>query len=171
MLFTSAFVPPAVFLLVSLAVRNVTENKNDEAIELFRRVLKLRPNDTLTLNNLATLLSEKPSQLGEARKYVEQAMGIAGRNPVLLDTLGTIMVRSGEHQQAVQTLEEAVAGTASDPRYYFHLAVAYQRSGNASKAHEALETARKCGLDRAILTSGDRELLASLNGLPTARTN
>jgi tetratricopeptide (TPR) repeat protein len=150
-------------LLMSLAVRNVTENNNDEAIKLFRQVLALRPHDALALNNLATLLAEKPNQLGEARQCVEQAIAVAGRNPALLDTLGTIQVRSGDDQEAVSTLEEAVAGTALDPRYYFHLAVAYQRSGQAAKAKEKLYTARQYGLDRAILTSGDRELLTSLN--------
>jgi Flp pilus assembly protein TadD len=147
---------------MSLAVRNVTESKYEEAIKLFRQVLVLRPKDTLALNNLATLLAEKPDQLGEARKCVEQAMDIAGRIPALLDTLGTILVRSGEHEQAVRTLKEAVAGAATDPRYYFHLAVAYERSGQHDKAQVEFATARRYGLDRAILTAGDRELLASL---------
>jgi Flp pilus assembly protein TadD len=108
-------------------------------------------------------LAEQPNQLGEARKYVEQAIAADGRSSALLDTLGTIMVRGGENQQAISTLEEAVSGPATDPRYYFHLAVAYQRLGNITKAQEVLKTAHERGLDRAILTTGDRGLLASLN--------
>jgi tetratricopeptide (TPR) repeat protein len=156
-------------LLMSVAVCHVTEDEYDEAIKLFRRILKLQPNNTLALNNLATLLAEGPDQLGEARKYVEQAMAIDGRSPALLDTLGTILIRSGQAQNAVAVLEEAVAGAADDPRYYFHLAVAYHRAGRKADAEEALATSRRYGLDRAILTSGDRELLATLkNGLLTA---
>jgi tetratricopeptide (TPR) repeat protein len=149
-------------LLMSIAVRQVTMGNYDEAIKLFRRVLELQPNNTLALNNLATLLSERPDQLAEARACVERAIAIVGRSPALLDTLGTIEIRAGRPEQAIADLEEAVAGTASDPRYYFHLAVAYQRSQHGPKAQEALANADKYGLERAILTAGDRELLSSL---------
>jgi predicted Zn-dependent protease len=149
-------------LLMSVAVRHVTEDNYDDAIGLFRRVLALQPDHTLALNNLATLLAERPNELGEAQRCVERAMAIAGRSPALLDTLGTILIRKGQSDQAVVALEEAVAGTASDPRYYFHLAVAYQRARREGDAKQALDSARRFGLDQAILTSGDRELLASL---------
>ncbi len=149
-------------LLMSVAVRNVSADKYEEAIKLFRRVLELQPNNTLALNNLATLLAERPNELVEARKCVEKAMAISGRSPPLLDTLGTIEIRSGKPEQAVADLEEAVAGAATDPRYYFHLAVAYQRSGRAPEAQSALDTAEKQGLSHALLTAADNALLASL---------
>jgi Flp pilus assembly protein TadD len=150
-------------LLMSLAVRRAAENDNDEAIKLFRKILELKPNDSLALNNLATLLAERPNQLGDARRYVEQAIAIVGRDPALLDTLGTILTRSGKNEEGATALEEAVAGTAADPRYYFHLAVSYQHLGRDGQAKEALQSARKLGLDKAILTKVDRDQLASLN--------
>jgi Flp pilus assembly protein TadD len=149
-------------LLTSVAVQKVTEGDETEAIRLFRRVIEIDPNHTVALNNLATLLAERRNQLQEAREYIERAIENAGRRPALLDTLGTIMIRAGEPQQAVAALEEAVAGVVTDPRYYFHLAVAYQRLGRDSEAKQALEISRQQGLERAILTSGDRELLTSL---------
>jgi Flp pilus assembly protein TadD len=89
-------------------------------------------------------------------------MTVSGRQPALLDTLGTILVRSHQYKPAIVALEEAVAGTATDPRYYFHLAAAYDGVNRSADAQRALQTAIELGLDKAILTSGDRELLASL---------
>jgi Flp pilus assembly protein TadD len=149
-------------LLTSVAVLYVTEDKYEEAVKLFRRVIELQPNHTLALNNLATLLAERPNQLSDARKYTERAMEVTGRSPPLLDTLGTILIHLGKNEDAVTTLEEAVAGPVNDPRYYFHLAVAYQRVGRNVEAQQSLSTAHKHGLDRALLTSRDRELLATL---------
>jgi tetratricopeptide (TPR) repeat protein len=149
-------------LLMSVAVRNVSAGRYEEAIKLFRRALELQPNNSLALNNLATLLAERPKDLVEARKYVEAAMAINGRSPPLLDTLATIEIHSGKHKQAAEDLEEAVAGAASDPRYYFHLAVAYQNSGRPVEAQSALATAEKRGLSGALLTSADNALLAEL---------
>ena len=155
-------------LLMSVAVRHVTVDNYDEAIKLFRRVIELQPNHAVALNNLATLLAERPNELAEARKYAERAMASVGRTPPLLDTLGTIEIRSGNPERAVVDLEEAIAGAARDPRYYFHLAVAYQRSQRELDAQNALDTAYSYGLDSAILTAGDRELLTLLKQqLPT----
>jgi tetratricopeptide (TPR) repeat protein len=149
-------------LLMSVAVQRIAQDDNDEAIRLFRRVVEIEPNHVLALNNLATMLADRPDQLNEARKYVERALAVAPRSPALLDTLGTILVRSQQYERAVAVLEEAVAGATSDPRYYFHLAAAYEKSGRESEAQKALATALRQGLDKSILTSGDRELLASL---------
>ena len=149
-------------LLMSVAVQRIARDDDEEAIRLFRRVIEIEPNHMLALNNLATMLADRPDQLGEAQKYVERALVIAPRSPALLDTLGTILVRSQNYERAVAVLEEAVAGAASDPRYYFHLAAAYEKSGRGSDAQKALGTAIQLGLDKSILTSGDRELLASL---------
>jgi len=157
-------------LLMSVAVLRVTEDDYDSAIRMFRKVVELQPNHALALNNLATLLAERPNQLAEARKYVEQAMSVSGRSPALLDTLGSILIRGGQYEQAVVTLEEAVAGAARDPRYFFHLAVAYDRVGRQEEAQATLATSRSYGLDRAILTSGDKELLASLQPEPLTAT-
>jgi Flp pilus assembly protein TadD len=149
-------------LLTSVAVQKVTEGDQSEAIRLFRRVIEIDPNHTVALNNLATLLAEQGSQLNEAREHIERAIKIAGRSPALLDTLGTILIRAGEPKLAVDALEEAVAGVVSDPRYHFHLAVAYKRLGRDLDAKRELEISRQRGLEQAILTSGDRELLTSL---------
>lgn len=149
-------------LLMSVAVQRVTRNDLDEAASLFKRVIQLQPNHTLALNNLATLYAEQPEHLGEAQQYVERAMAVAGRNPALLDTLGTILLRAGKYDEAVVALEESVAGSVSDPRYYFHLAAAYEGAKQPDKAKAALNTAVEMGLDKAILTEGDRKLLASL---------
>jgi tetratricopeptide (TPR) repeat protein len=149
-------------LLMAVAVQHVTRNDSEEAIRLFQRVVQLQPRNTLALNNLATLFAEQPERLEDAQKYVEQAIEVEGRNPALLDTLGTILVRAGKYDQAVAALEESVAASASDPRYYFHLAVAYESAGRATDASSALQTAMDLGLDKALLTTGDREMLASL---------
>lgn len=151
-----------VALLMGVAVLRLTQDNDDEAIRMFRRVVELEPKNTLALNNLATLLAERPEQRGEALKYIERAIESVGRLPALLDTQGTILFHLGRHSEAVAALEEAVSGMDSDPRYYFHLAVAYDGAGRQADAQRALETALADGLDKAMLTKGDRELLASL---------
>jgi Tfp pilus assembly protein PilF len=149
-------------LLMATAVLNVTRKKDAEAVRNFRRVVELAPDNALALNNLATLLAEQPDQLDEAQALIGRAIKANGREPALLDTLGTIQVRRGESQDAIDSLEEAVARGGGDPRYYFHLAAAYHAAKNADRAKEAFEVARNLGLAKSILTLGDQQLLEGL---------
>jgi pentatricopeptide repeat protein len=149
-------------LLMSMAVLNVTRNNNDEAIRYFRRVVELAPSNALALNNLATLLAEQPAAQREALELINRAIEASGRQPELLDTLGTIQLRAGQTADAIMTLEESVAGGGGDPRYHFHLAAAYRKAGNQQEARKALARAHQLGLAKAILTAGDQALLQEL---------
>ncbi len=149
-------------LLQAMAVLKVTRNEDDAAIKDFQRVVELAPKNALALNNLATLLAERPNQRSVALEMVNRALEVSGREPALLDTLGTIQLRSGEYGQAVASLEEAVAGGGGDARYYFHLAAAYRHVNRLDKAQHSLERAQDLGLSKSILTSGDQQLLQEL---------
>ncbi len=149
-------------LLSAVASVRVVQQRLDEAVGMFRQVLALKPADVGTLNNLATLLAEQPDKRQEALEYVDRAIQIAGPQPGLLDTKGMILVFQKKPDEAVPLLEEAAAGPQSDPRYHFHLAVAYDRAGEAGKARAALLAARKGNLTQSVLTPSDREMLAAL---------
>ncbi|MBN1854028.1 MAG: tetratricopeptide repeat protein [Pirellulales bacterium] len=149
-------------LLSAVAVLHASRGKNDEAIRLFRQVLELAPNDTLAMNNLATLLAEDSNQYAEATEWIEKAISMGGRSPALLDTQGTIYLRSGHPDKAILCLEEATAGSANDPRYFFHLAAAYHEIGKTKAARDAFAKALEYGLERSVLTTADQDLLTQL---------
>ena len=116
----------------------------------------------MALNNLATLLGERPNRYAEALEYVERAIAIDGRHAALLDTQGTIFLRAGEYDKAITCLEEAIAGSASDSRYFLHLAAAYHQTGQMGKARETFDLSGERGLEDALLTQGDQEMLTRL---------
>jgi len=53
-------------LLTALANLRIVQQQPDEACRLYRRVVELQPRDIESLNNLATILGEQPSQAAEA---------------------------------------------------------------------------------------------------------
>jgi tetratricopeptide (TPR) repeat protein len=149
-------------LLLGVANVRVVQNRTDEAIALYRQVLQLRPKDVVVLNNLATLLAERPGGAGEALALVDRAIDLAGPNASLLDTKGMALVYGGKAAEAVAWLKTAASGADSDPRFDFHLAVAYDRAGKTQEARQALSAARSRNLADQILTGKDQELLAEL---------
>lgn len=157
-----------VALLSSVAVLQVTRNNQVEAIRLLRKVIAKAPDDVVALNNLATLLGEDPSSRSEALALINQAIEAAGPQPGLLDTKGTIELHLGKASDAIASLEQSVANVNVDPRYYFHLAAAYFEADRQEDARDSLRRARQRGLDDAVLTEADRELLRRLDSaIPT----
>lgn len=157
--------PRNVTLLQADAIRRASRGDYDAAIETFRKVIALDPKNSLALNNLATLLAEKPDHREEALQLIEQAIQFAGRQPSLLDTEGTILLKLERADEAIVCLEEATAGGIADARYYLHLAAAYHLAHRNEDAVRMLDEARGFGLEKFLLTDDDRRILEELNAL------
>ena len=150
-------------LLFALANIRIVQQRTDDAVKLYEQVLANKPDHVFTLNNLATLLSEQPQRRNEALGYVDRAIELAGRQPALLDTKGMILVHEDDLDLAVECLKIAASATSHpDPRYHFHLAVAYLRLGADEKARSAMKKASAGNLEGELLTPTDRKLLAEL---------
>ena len=149
-------------ILNAIANVRILQQRLKDAADLYQEVLKLRPKDVVTMNNLATVLAEQPNGSREGMRYVEQAIALVGPQPGLLDTKGMLLVFADKAEEAVPLLEMATAAPNADPRYYFHLAVAYLRTGDIEKARSSLKRAYDGDLTGQILTPGDKKLLAEL---------
>lgn len=154
--------PENLEVLMAVANVQVVRDEMDEAIRLYRRVLETQPKSVVVLNNLATLLAETPKTRGEALDYIDQALEIAGPQNALLDTKAMILVQDGKPGEAIPLLETACGHYDPDPRYPFHLAVAYHRVGDDAKAVVAFERAIDSGLEEEILTGSDEQMLQEL---------
>jgi len=149
-------------LLTGVGAVRVLQQRTAEAVDLYRRIVSLNPKDVQALNNLATLLAEQPHTRQEALRSIDEAIGMAGRLPPLLDTKGTILVQDGKAGEAVPLLKEATGGSGVDPRFFFHLSLACQGTGKSDEARKALQKARDGKLSQQILTPADRRLLKEL---------
>jgi Flp pilus assembly protein TadD len=149
-------------LLTAVAGVRVVQERLDEAVGLFRQTLALKPDNLSALNNLATILAEKPASRAEALQHIDRAIDLAGPKAGLLDTKGMILVFENKPADAVPLLEQATTSPLADPRFHFHLAVAYDRTQQAEKARAAFRTACKRHLTSQVLTPSDETMLAEL---------
>jgi exosortase len=149
-------------LLVSLASVRIVQERTQDAVSLYEKVLKQNSSHLVALNNLASLLAEQPGKTEEAIKHIDRAIDLAGRQPALLDTKAMALVHGGKPKEAVPLLEEAASSPNPDPRFYFHLAVAYHRTQQPEKAADALRKADQGDLQGTVLTEKDRQLLREL---------
>ena len=154
--------PDHVELNLQLANLRVLQKRLDEAEAGYRRVLELQPRHLLAMNNLATILAEQPGREGDALAQIDQAIELVGPQPVLLDTKGMVLLEKGRADEAVALLEEAAAIPDADPRFVFHLAVAYHRTGEGDRARDTFARVDRQALERHVLTEKDYQYLGEL---------
>ena len=128
------------------------------ALEDFRQVVAADPGNAEALNNLAYLLAEYGNQPAEALQYAQKAKELAPENAAYSDTLGWILYRKGLYTLAVAELERAAA-TAGNPKWKYHLAMAYAKAARSQPRprYPAIRGKRKSEPARSKGCSGNAQ--------------
>ncbi len=133
-----------------------------EAARFYEKLLERAPQGVGTLNNLAWLLALHEGKTAAALDLIGRAIELEGAAPAyLLDTRGTIYLKSGATDRALNDLQKAVAEAPTATRY-FHLARAHFQARDRRAATRALERARGMGLTPDRLHPLERPAYAEL---------
>ena len=101
--------------------------------------------DPVLLNNLAWIYMEEGDD--RAEDVARRAHAVLPNNADIADTLGWILVQKGSEQEGLQLLRTSARSKPQDPAIQYHLAVAFERTGNQNSAREALEKALSTSAD------------------------
>jgi putative PEP-CTERM system TPR-repeat lipoprotein len=126
-----------------LAVRRILAgyyeltNQRRQAIAHYELAVKQSPADPLLLNNLAWQLYLDGNP--RARELARRAYELSPHIPEITDTYGWLLVQTGEMQQGLKVLEQALAAAPANPDIRYHVAAARSQSGNTSGAVQILD--------------------------------
>jgi cellulose synthase operon protein C len=113
------------------------------AAKHYQAIAALQPDNALIINNLAYVAGE----LGDpkALSYAEKATALAPGSPETLDTLGMLLVKTGDVTQGLAKLQKAaeLAPNKSDIR--LHLAKTLIKAGDKAAARKELEALAQAG--------------------------
>ncbi len=135
-----------------LAQIDLAAGRRDSATQRLATVVELAPTDAVALNNLAWALAQQGSRqdLARARTLAERAYFLFP-TAESADTLGWVLVKSGEAARGLPLLREAVAAkrvasqagqgdeALRDPGMSYRLAVALDATGDKAGAIALLE--------------------------------
>ncbi|MES2150943.1 MAG: XrtA/PEP-CTERM system TPR-repeat protein PrsT [Pseudomonadota bacterium] len=103
----------------------------------FESILKQHPKTLVALNNLA--LAYQAVADGRALAMAEQAYQVAGEQPVVMDTLGWILVDQGDAARGLTLLQKASAQAPQARDIRYHVAVGLYKTGDKAGARKQLE--------------------------------
>lgn len=99
-----------------------------------RHALALSPDQALVLNYLGYSWADKGVHLAEAREMIDKAAQADPNDGAIVDSLGWVMLRSGDLPGAVRTLERASELMPNDATVNGHLGDAYAAAGRKLEA-------------------------------------
>ena len=105
-----------------------------EAEKDFLKALELNPDQPYVLNYLGYSWVDQGVNLNRARAMIERAVEQRRDDGYIVDSMGWVLYRLGDYEDAVQHLERAVELRPLDPIISDHLGDAYWRVG---RKHEA----------------------------------
>jgi putative PEP-CTERM system TPR-repeat lipoprotein len=109
--------------------------KYPEAAHYLEQLLKQKPYDAIALNNLAWIYQQQ----GDARALpTARRAYVLSPNAQTADTLGWILVTTGDASNGVALLRQAEIEASNDPRVVYHYAVALKDTGDKNEAIKQL---------------------------------
>ena len=130
--------------------------------------LMLRPDDPGLLNYLAFSWADQGINLDRARTMLERAIQLVPDDGAIIDSLGWVMFRQGDYEDAAKQLEHAVELEADDATVNDHLGDAYWRLGRQIEARSQWERAARLTADKALGDQLREKLKDGLDSAPAA---
>lgn len=129
--------------LMYASEQNLMSKQYAPAAAQLQTVLKLAPDNALALNNLAWTYQQMNDP--KALETAEKAYRIAGNNPAVMDTLGSILMDKGDSKRAVDLLQKAVQAMPNNMEMQLHLGQAQAKNGDKAGARKTLEKVAAAG--------------------------
>ena len=129
--------PDDVVARLYAADAGLKNGKYKTAIEHYEWLQQKQPDNIVVLNNLAWAYQQVNDKRAVAT--AERAYKLKPENPAVADTLGWILVEQGQTERGIELLQKAVSAAPGAHAIRFHLAQAWVKAGDNSKARNELE--------------------------------
>jgi uncharacterized protein HemY len=100
-----------------------------------RKLLVKDPENAHALNALGYTLADTTDRYEEAQSLIEQALSIRPEDPFILDSMGWVQYRLGNHSDAISYLERALT-KRNDAEIAAHLGEVLWVNGEEERARE-----------------------------------
>jgi len=133
--------------LLTLALLYERNGNFTQARDVYEKLLAINPNFVLVLNNLAYLYTEHLNNLDKAYELARKARDVQPQDPAVADTLGWVLYKRGDYQQALSLLQESVEKAPDNPEIQFHLGMTAYMMGQTDIAKVAFKKAANTAKD------------------------
>ena len=151
--------PDSTETMRALAILLQISGRSSEAAQLYERILKLEPEDVITINNLAWIIGEVQGKPEQALDLALRGLEIAPNYYDLIDTCGVLYYRLGRFDKAINNFNKCIelypGITQSSIGTRFYLARVLAQVGQKDKATQYLKEALELNSKNGGLSTAD----------------
>jgi tetratricopeptide (TPR) repeat protein len=136
---------PSALMTLGLVYEQMKEYPKER--DAYEKLLSINPDFVPALNNLAYLYTERLNDLNKAYDLARKAHDLQGQDAAVADTLGWVLYKRGDYQQALAILQESAEKAADNPEIQFHLGMTAYMMGQTDMAKVALRKAASAPKD------------------------
>ena len=122
----------------------------EDGVQGYRNAVKRWPDSATSLNALGYTLADRTEQFGEAEKLIRKALAMQPDSPAIIDSLGWVLFKLGQHEEALTELQRAYE-QMNDHEVASHIIDVLAALERKDDALEFLETAEKKDPDSELL--------------------
>jgi len=115
-----------------------------------RSIIALDPDNATALNALGYTLANRTQRYDEAHELIARALALQPDEPAILDSMGWVLYRQGQYEQALEYLRRAHAAFP-DPEVAAHLGEVLWVNGDAEGATRVWSSALREDPDHKVL--------------------
>ena len=126
--------------------RQARGKSESQARPLYEKILKLKPDNEIALNNLAFMMAEEGSDLDQALTLAQRAKQKNPNDANIADTLGWIYIKKNLPDSAINVFNELLTKFPTHANlaiFRYHLGMALAQKGDKIGAKKALAEAMK----------------------------
>jgi tetratricopeptide (TPR) repeat protein len=153
---------PSALMTLALVYDRTKEYPKER--DAYEKALAINPSSVLALNNLAYLYAERLGDLDKAYDFARKARDLKSDDAAVADTLGWVLYKRGDYQQAVSILQESAEKNPDSPDIQFHLGMTAYMMGETDLARVALRKAAGSTTDFEGREESKRWLASLENG-------
>jgi len=133
--------PDFVQALMALGALYDAQGDTKQARAMYEKALTVDPDFAPAANNLAWILLNSGEEIDRALTLARRAKARLPQDPSVADTLGLAYIAKGLYESAIPELEDAAEKMPGNATVFYHLALAYSKTGRKAEAVKALQTA------------------------------
>jgi len=138
--------PKATASYLLLGILYDQKQQHDRANRYYKKVMDLDRNSAVAAHNLARNYAQHGGNLDVALTLAQKARELNPEDENIADTLGWIYYKKGAYLLAIGLLQESSDKfKGRNPTVLYHLGMTYRKSGDNTRAREALSKALRLG--------------------------
>ena len=132
--------PTSIILMNIIAASNKDLGNSNQALEAFKKVLLVKPNDAATYNNIGIVLQEQ-GKIHKAIGFYKKALSLKADFAEAHYNLGNALKQMSEHDSAVCYYKNAILSKPNFVEAYHNMGNVFQEQGKFDEAINAFNKA------------------------------